>query len=79
MNAQFLTLLVAVLNGQFGVVYFLSHRIDRVGDEVGQAKSDLSGRIESLRGELSGRIDRITDDLKVFYRDFGKHERRIDS
>lgn len=27
---------------------------------------------------LSGRIDRISDDLKHFYRDLGRHEEAID-
>jgi hypothetical protein len=31
-TAQFLTLLVAVLGGQFGVLYYLSGRIDGVGE-----------------------------------------------
>ena len=32
-----------------------------------------------LGGRLEARIDRISDDLKVFYRDIGKHEARLDS
>jgi hypothetical protein len=28
--------------------------------------------------QLSGRIDRISDDLKHFYRDLGRHEKAIE-
>ena len=41
-TAQFLTLLIAVLGGQFGVLYYLSSRIDRI-DEANEKTPGGSG------------------------------------
>jgi hypothetical protein len=40
----------------------------------------LAGVIWQRVGEhhLSGRIDRMSDDLKLFYRDLGRHEKAIE-
>lgn len=56
MNAKFLTLMVAILGGQFVMAYCLSRRI---GEEVGRAKGELSGHMDRFLDELSGRIDSI--------------------
>ena len=45
MNPQLLTLLIAVLGGQFGVAYYLARRIDR-------SSGDLSGHIDSMEKRI---------------------------
>ena len=39
----------------------------------------LSGRIDRLQSEMNARIDRISDDMKQFYRTLGHHDGRLDS
>jgi|GEM_PF-4196148 len=70
-NIQFFVLLGTVLAGviwQRVDTHQLSGRIDQ-----------LSARIDGVNTHLSGRIDRVSDDLKHFYRDLGRHEKAIEN
>ena len=51
----------------------LEARIEQVDSRIGQVDSRI-GQVES---RLGSRIDRIADDLKVFYRDLGRHDADI--
>lgn len=62
-NTQFFILLGTVLAG---VIWA---RVDN---------HQLSSRIDTISRDMTGRIDRISDDLKHFYRDLGRHEEAID-
>lgn len=39
----------------------------------------LSTRIDTMGTRLDGRIDRISDDMRQFYRTLGQHDGRLDA
>jgi hypothetical protein len=39
----------------------------------------LSGRLDRMQSEMNARIDRMSDDMKQFYRTLGQHDARLDS
>jgi hypothetical protein len=53
-----------------GIESTLTARIDNV-------ESGIAARMDQSETRLGARIDRISDDLKVFYRDLGRHDADI--
>jgi len=41
--------------------------------------SAIDSRMERMQTELNGRIDRVQGDLGQFFREFGRHDAKIES
>jgi Mg2+ and Co2+ transporter CorA len=64
-------IIVGILAG----IFFNQRGLDKLESRLDR----LESRMDKMHSELSARIDRISDDLKHFYRTLGEHDEAIDT